>query len=607
MMTATYSPEDNKLRLYSLARLSAEDFARIKSHGFQWAPKQELFVAPAWTPAREDVLLDLCGEIGDEDYSPEERAADRAERFGAYRDKRAAEATGRADSFDAGPAAFGHQSAARAERQATRHDRHRTAAVSQWAKAEYWQARTAGVIRSALYKSSPAVRRGRILTIEAEERKQRKALDEYAARFAAWEKVYTLDGCDRPGRHVETRDEAGNLRGMGFDPGSVTPALKVAHALANYGSHGEYAHPRTGRKSSLYSLLTDAADPITPAEAAALWLDRKPNPADPNSYGRRWAAHYANRLAYERAMIAAEGGSVDAVTMEPGGWIKASRRTGSVFTDVAGGWMQVHAVTKSPATGRVTSVKVMGTRGYSDPKPGLVSVNVQRLPESAYRAPTDEERAAFAAQVKEAKKAAKATAPKSPPLVNPTDEDAAKLQALWNERAEAAHRKAGNHGAFAPSAVWPMTQAEYSARSKGDYGPCGTADVSERGEVREYGRGGRVTVFKVRKGSGGGFSMYAAPRVVVLTDKPRKPLPWAEMEAVRATMPTPATVFPRLGDLAAVLADYWNAGQTEEGKRLLADAAYIGWAWASSASQRGFTDEGAAAFKRFQESQAVPA
>ena len=94
MMTATYSPEDNKLRLYSLARLSAEDFARIKSHGFQWAPKQELFVAPAWTPAREDVLLDLCGEIGDEDYSPEERAADRAERFGAYRDKRAAEATG---------------------------------------------------------------------------------------------------------------------------------------------------------------------------------------------------------------------------------------------------------------------------------------------------------------------------------------------------------------------------------------------------------------------------------------------------------------------------------------------------------------------------------
>jgi len=73
--SATYSPEDNKLRLYPAYRLDAEDYAKVKAAGFKWAPKQELFVAPKWTPQREDLLLEMCGEIGDEDYSPEERAA----------------------------------------------------------------------------------------------------------------------------------------------------------------------------------------------------------------------------------------------------------------------------------------------------------------------------------------------------------------------------------------------------------------------------------------------------------------------------------------------------------------------------------------------------
>ena len=66
-MSATYSPEDNKLRLYSLHRLDAETYARVSGAGFKFAPKQDLFVAPMWTPGREDLLIELCGEIGDED------------------------------------------------------------------------------------------------------------------------------------------------------------------------------------------------------------------------------------------------------------------------------------------------------------------------------------------------------------------------------------------------------------------------------------------------------------------------------------------------------------------------------------------------------------
>src|SRR5438270_7255922 len=92
MMTATYSPEDNKLRLYAGARLPRDLYDRVRAAGFIWAPKQGLFVAPMWTPEREDLLTELCGEVGDEDTSLVERAEDRADRFGDYGDRRAADA-----------------------------------------------------------------------------------------------------------------------------------------------------------------------------------------------------------------------------------------------------------------------------------------------------------------------------------------------------------------------------------------------------------------------------------------------------------------------------------------------------------------------------------
>jgi hypothetical protein len=90
--TATYSPEDNKLRLCSSSRLDAETYARVKEAGFSYAPKQELFYAPMWTPQREDLLLAMCGEIDDEDRTLVERAKERSERFSEYSDKRAEDA-----------------------------------------------------------------------------------------------------------------------------------------------------------------------------------------------------------------------------------------------------------------------------------------------------------------------------------------------------------------------------------------------------------------------------------------------------------------------------------------------------------------------------------
>lgn len=573
-MRATYSAEDNKLRIYhDGTRLPRDEYDQVRAAGFINAPKQGCFVAPTWTPAREDFVLSLVDEIGDEDYSAAERSADRAERFEGYQDRRTAEATGHADRFDAGPAAFGHQNQARAERQAARHDRHRGRAVSQWAKAEYWSGRIAGVIASALYKSSAPVRRSRILKLEAEERKNAKELEEAATRWTFWNKVPTLDGADQAGRYVEEDTPTGG-RSYGFDPATVTPALALAYKLANVGGcYGEYTHPRTGRKSSLYSLLTDRADPVTPREAAALWLAGRTDPADPEHYRNRWAAHYANRLSYERAMLDAEGGTAAAADMEPGGFFRGR---------------QIHSVNKSNVTGRVVSVRVALDGGK------LQLVNVERAGADKYRAPTDGERAAFLA----AKKEAKREAPKEPPLLNPTPADAEKLQQLWNAAALAGARRAKSPGNYSAGSVLMMTQAQYSDRSRGDSGVCGTVGVNERGHAREYRDTGRVTVFKVRKAHGGGFSMYAAPRVVVLTDKPQKPLPWADVEAARATCPTEADVFPRLGELAELLPlTLWP---DDPRRALLDDACYLGWAWSSSTSQHGWTEEGVAAFKRWE-------
>ena len=85
---ATYSLEDDKLRLYPESRLPEDEYTMLKGAGYRWAPKQELFWAP-WTPRRERILLEMCGTIADESMSVAERAAERAARFTSYADNAA--------------------------------------------------------------------------------------------------------------------------------------------------------------------------------------------------------------------------------------------------------------------------------------------------------------------------------------------------------------------------------------------------------------------------------------------------------------------------------------------------------------------------------------
>ena len=261
--SATYSPDDNKLRLYASTRLDAETYARVKAAGFSWAPKQELFVAPMWTPDREDIALELAGQIDDEDTSLTGRAEQRAERFEDYQEKRANDAERAHKAVDAiadgipfrQPILVGHHSERHARKDAERIENGMRKAVKMWETSEYWKHRAAGAIRHAKYKELPGVRHRRIKTIEADQRKQQRYLAELIQKQAAW-----LVADITPEQVAAIID-----RGYDFD---LQKALK--------------------------------AGTVTAAEV----VERKRN-----AYVRaiertnRWIAHMANRLEYERAML----------------------------------------------------------------------------------------------------------------------------------------------------------------------------------------------------------------------------------------------------------------------------------------------------------------
>lgn len=530
--SATYCPEDNKLRLY-VGRVPRDEFLKLRAEGWTTLHKQREagggdFVA-TWTPQRRDTALAYAGVIDDEDMGPAERAADRAERFALYREKRTNEATGHADRYDEAPTAHGFQSQERAERAAARHDRLAARACDAWGKAEYWTRRTAGVIAHALHVSTPAVRMGRIKEIEAQQRKTAAEIEDLGKRFRVWSKIAAMT--------------------------DATEQTKSAALFAGRVSHWcEYPHPVTGRRSSLYSLLTDEQNPITGAQAAAFYLSDHLDPNSPEFQGTRladWATHYALRLAYENQMMEAQGGRAAFVEMEVGGWIQGGRRA------LAGTWRQIRKVNKSNATGRVVSVEVMGTEERftkeSDYRERAlvrcpVLLNIERLPADSYRAPTAEDVAAIRAELA-AEKAAKPA--KDPcPLLNPTDADAERLVAILNERRLAEFNQ--RHGVnarfytFEPCRVERVSQAVYSANSKGAFARAETRTLHANAELGDHEtdlysrsreeRRARIgaPLCKIR------VAGFDSVRVLILTDKPQKALPaavWAALATEAQTSP----------------------------------------------------------------------
>lgn len=178
-MYATYSPEDNKLRLYPESRLDPETYAIVRDAGFRWAGAQELFVAPMWTPEREDLLLELCDEIEPEGESFADRQAARSERFENYHEARERDAENAAQAAHevahriplGQPILIGHHSEGAMRAHYRRVQRLQDKAVKNWRTAKFWEERAKAVKRHASYKAQPGVRARRIKKLEAERRR----------------------------------------------------------------------------------------------------------------------------------------------------------------------------------------------------------------------------------------------------------------------------------------------------------------------------------------------------------------------------------------------------------------------------------------------------
>ncbi len=319
-ITATYSPDDNKLRLYASARLDRDIYDRVRAAGYIWAPKQGLFVAPMWTPQREDLALELAGEIGDEDTSLVDRAEERAERFEGYSERRAADAEAAraavaaiADNIPLGqPILVGHHSEKRARRDAEKIENGMRRQLRMWETASYWERRARGAVVTAKYKERIDVRARRIKKLESEERLWGKRKRDAETFTRLWTNAHDPERCA-----FKRKD------------GQPSTFKERAMYLANIGYSG------------IWSDLDQ--DKITP-EAAQ--LDQLAKHQAALVRADRWLAHLANRLTYERAMMQDAGGlPAERFDIEVGGQVQLDR----------GEWAVVLRVNRKD--GRVVSVR----------------------------------------------------------------------------------------------------------------------------------------------------------------------------------------------------------------------------------------------------------
>jgi protein-L-isoaspartate O-methyltransferase len=363
--SATYSPEDNKIRIYPFARLSATDYQRVKAAGFAWAPKQELFVAPAWSPSREDFAREMCGEIGDEDTSLVERAEAKAERLENLSERKQKEAdharaavSAIADNIPFGqPILVGHHSERHARKDAARIENGMRRAVERWKAAGYWQERAAGSLRLAKYKERPDVRARRLKGIEAELRKCDKTQGECLTYIKAWN----------------------------HDP--IT--WKLAKMISGGARHGfsrcyllaEYPRPegasRYEGEMSLYSALGDSPEVaiISPEVARDSALSSLRGHV---ATMQRWIDHLQHRIDYERAMLDEGGGLIaEKHILEVGGRVL-----------IGSEWVTILKVNKKDGK----AVSVSTTRRY------VSVVGVETIKD--YEAPTAEHAAKVTASLK---------------------------------------------------------------------------------------------------------------------------------------------------------------------------------------------------------------
>lgn len=291
VLNATYSPEDNKLRIYTSEKLDLETYLQAKEIGFKYANKQKLYVAPKWTPAREDFCLKLAGEIIDEESTLEERAAARAERFEGYEINRVEDAENfqsYADSlseqFAMGqPILKGHYSEKKARKDQERIHRSMDKSIKNYKTAEYWADRAKSSLIHAARRHKPGVRIRRINGLEAEKRKYQRYLDNHEKCLKLW----------------STKD-------MIFTPTLIRAIEQVDRQGYNF-NPDKYPEMKMHFNHDLPIPLSDALKFISIEKA----IDIAIRGHEKNiKYYKRWVHQLELRLAYENSALTQAGHSM---------------------------------------------------------------------------------------------------------------------------------------------------------------------------------------------------------------------------------------------------------------------------------------------------------
>jgi hypothetical protein len=276
-VSATYSPEDNKLRLYAACRLPNDVYQKVKAMGFIWAPKQELFVAPSWSPEREDFCIEMAGEIVCEEMSLVERAEAKAARLDRIADRRVADAnafsaTARriCERFAYGqPILIGHHSERKARRDQAKAQSAMRKSVDAANAVNYWHYRATGVEKHANRKSDPGVRARRIETLLTDLRDVQRDLNHAHICIELWDDIAQITDPEKLAKKVSW------YVGSHLKTGPSAP-------------HGLYDKFRKGE--------------ITPSETIDACIEWAERIAESETKAR-WINHLLNRLSYERTEL----------------------------------------------------------------------------------------------------------------------------------------------------------------------------------------------------------------------------------------------------------------------------------------------------------------
>ncbi len=195
--TATYNVEDDKLRIACDERWDRELFKEMRQkYGFTWAPLQECFFAK-WSPAREDKLMDLAGDIVADEITMLERAEAKRIRLEGYAENNKVKANRFAAVADQmvsnQPILLGHHSQRKMERMQDAKDRAEAQSMTAFEAVRYLTYKAQGVIVHANRKNKDGVRARRIETLLKELRDCQRSINEGHTIVQFWTKALAAD------------------------------------------------------------------------------------------------------------------------------------------------------------------------------------------------------------------------------------------------------------------------------------------------------------------------------------------------------------------------------------------------------------------------------